>query len=189
MLTCGLIAAGIDVDCVNPMVSGVNDRLILINKDDIVSFTYAADKENITAITLATGKTGYAFQGKNDSVEPKTELLKSRFSTNQNHEVIFRAFDNSIAVKKTINQLMNGKYVAVVQNNHVNASGDSAFEIYGEIGGLEIAESNRMPADVESEASWYLALRTPERSKEPRVPASFWDTDFATTKTAVDNLL
>jgi hypothetical protein len=46
-----------------------------------------------------------------------------------------------------------------------------------------------MPADVESEASWYLVLRTPERSKEPRVPASFWDTDFSTTKTAVDALL
>ena len=186
---CGLLTASLGINCLEPIVSGVNDRIWIMNKDDIDSYTYGATKETITAISLASGKTAFTVQGKNDSVDPKTELEKARFSTNQTHEVVFRVFDNSVAVKTQMNKFMNGKYVVVVENNHVNTAADSAFELYGEIAGLELAEGSRMPTDVESEASWNLVLRTPERSKEPRVPATFLDTDFATTKATLNGYL
>lgn len=186
---CGLLTASLGINCDEPIVSGVNDRIWIMNKDDVDSFTYGASKETISAINLASGKTAFTIQGKNDSVDPKSELEKARFSTNQNHEVMFRVFDNSVAVKTQMNKYMNGKYVVVIENNHVNAAADSAFEVYGEIAGMELAEGSRLPSDVESEASWLLVLRTPERSKEPRVPASFLDTDYATSKAALNAYL
>ena len=186
---CGLLTANLGINCDEPMVSGVNDRIWIMNKSEVDSFTYGASKETISAIVLASGKTAFTVNGKNDSVDPKTELAKARFSTNQNHEVIFRVFDNSVAIKTQINKMQNGKFVIVVENNHVNSAADSAFEVYGEIAGLELVESNRMPTDVESEASWLMTFRSPERSKEPRVPATFLDTDYATSLAALDALL
>lgn len=186
---CGSLTASLGINCDEPIVSGVNDRIYIFNKADILSFTYGGTKETITAITLASGKTGFTVQGKNDSVDPKSEFLKSRFSTNQEHEVAFRVFDNSVAVKTQLNKMMNGKYVVVVENNHVNAAGDSAFEVYGEIAGVELAEGSRLPSEVEGEGSYMLVLRTPERSKEPRLPATFLDTDYETSKTTLDSYL
>ncbi len=186
---CGLLTASLGINCDEPIVSGVNDRLWIINKQDIISLTYGATKETIAGIVLASSKVAFTIQGQNDSVDPKTELAKARFSTNQNHEVLFRIFDNSVAVKTQVNKMQNGKYIVIVENNHVNAAGDSAFEVYGEIAGLELAEGTRMPTDVESEASWVMTLRSPERSKEPRVPASFFITDYAASKAALNALL
>lgn len=186
---CGLITASIEPNCDEPIVSGVNDRIYIFNKSEIDSFTYGATKETITAINLASGKTGFTIEGKNDSNDPKHELTKSRFSTNQTHEVIFRIFKNDVATKQQINKMMNGKYVIVIENNHVNSTGDSAFEVYGEIAGMELAEESRMPSDPESEGSYMLVMRTPERSKEPRIPASFLDTNYATSKTTLTGYL
>ena len=186
---CGLITAGFDVDCTNPILPGVKDNFYVFNIDDIDSLTYGATKETISAIVLATAKTAFIFEGKNDSIDPKSELEKARFSTNHNHEIIFRIFDNSVAVKQQLNKLINGKYTCVVENVHVNANVDSTFEVYGELSGLEVAELNRMPSDVESEGGWFCILRTPERSKEPRVPATFLDTDYQTSKDLLDGYL
>lgn len=187
---CGLLTAPILLDCDNPIVSGVSDRLILINKPDIVSINYGSSKEIISSITLGTSKTAFAIYGKNDSVDPKTEFARQRFSSNDNHEVSFRIFGNTVSIKQQLNKMSEGKYLAIVENNYRGSSdADSAFEVYGEIAGLELAERSRMPTDVESEGSWLSILRTPERSKEPRVPASFWDTNYATTKAAIDGML
>jgi len=186
---CGLLTASLGINCDEPIVSGVNDRIWIMNKDDVDSLTYGATKETISAIVMGSGKVAFTIQGKNDSVDPKTELAKARFSTNQNHEVLFRIFDNSVAVKTQVNKMANGKYIVVIENNHVNAAADSAFEVYGEIAGMELAEGSRMPTDVESEAGWVMTLRSPERSKEPRVPATFLDTDYSTSKTALNALL
>lgn len=186
---CGQITAGINVNCDEPIVSGVNDTIYLFNKTEVDSLTYGATKETVQGINLQTSATGFVFEGKNDSVDPKTELEKARFSTNHNHEVVFRVFDNSVAVKTQLNKMVNGKFLVAISNNHVNSTGDSAFEIYGEISGLEVAELDRLPSDVESEASWRVVLRTPERSKEPRLPASFFETDYTTSKNNLEGLL
>ena len=189
-VTCAKISADVLLDCDNPMLGGANDRLILVNKDDIASVTYNMTNPLIVEnITLATGMEGYEYQGKNNSVEPRSALVKLRYAEVYEHEVIFKVFVNDADTKKQLELMRQSRLIAVIENNHKGDGGDAAFEVYGLESGLELVEMERVVADTETQGAYNLVLRSSENSRESHLPNTYFITDYATTKTDVETLL
>jgi len=188
---CGAISAGLAIDCDYPAMGGVYEDLILFNYDDMLSVTRSiTNTQIIEAITLqAGGKAAYKYEGKNESVEPQTNLVKQRYSDSYDHEVMFIIFLNTPAAKIQIEGMVGGKLVAIVQNKHKNTAGDTSYEVYGLGVGLYVMELSRVVVDADTQGAYKIILRTPDNAKEANLPNPFFITDYAATKAAVESLL
>jgi len=192
---CGGIDVGAGYDCANPIVAGVDQRLILIDKSvfDRAIVTYDVALETlITDILLSgVGDAGFAFEGIRRSLNPQSAFVPATVTVGYDHQVTFQIFEISQIQKDNIEKLGLSKVVAIVQN--VNAAGneDSVFEVFGKDVGLEMqAGAMRINTDIETNSSYTIDLKTSDESgKEPKLPTSWFDTDFATTLAKVDALL
>lgn len=193
-MSCGRISDDILNDCTLPIVGGTKARLILINAEDVneSSYTYnMTNEEIITAITLDSSPAvrAYQFEGIKNSNEASISLVPTPYSAYVNHQILFRIFKNVPDAKKQINQMIKGRFIAIVENNYTGESGNGSFELYGKIQGLEISELTRSSADADTQGAYVITLSSPADQKEPALPASIFDTDYATTKAMVDSLL
>jgi hypothetical protein len=190
MGVCQLLTAGIVFDCNANLVGGVKDRMILVNLEDILSITRdSANPQIIEDIVLKTGKVGYVFEGQRNSNDASSEFVKARYSVGYNHQIVFRAFGNNAAIKKTMEQLAKGSIVAFPENNFKGTDGDAAFEVYGLEVGLQVDSLGSNKSDAETGGAYVITLKTPDDFKEPHLPATIFDTDYATSKAIVDSLL
>lgn len=190
MPVCANITAGVALSCSNQLIGGANDRLILINYDEIASYTKnLTNPQIIEVITMVAGKTGYAFEGKQQSVEPLQALVKTRYATSYDHQVTFKVFDATPDTKEQLEKLVQGKVVAIVENNYKGATGNAAFELYGADAGLYVETLERAVGDTEVLGAFNVVLKSSEFAKEGNLPASIFDTDYATTKALVETLL
>lgn len=185
MADCAKIAAGIALDCDNPLVPGVDEDVLIANKADIESVVRdGANKLLISSIVMTTGTQFFKFEGKNDSLEPNYSLVKSRYSDTFEHGVRFKVFDNEVATKLSLDQIAKGTFVALVKNN------DGQWEIYGLDVGLKSAEMSRNPLDADTGGAHDVFIKTSDNlAKEPNLPATFFNTDAATTEAAITTLL
>jgi hypothetical protein len=192
---CGGIDIGADYDCDAPIAAGVNQRLILIDKEvfDRAVVTFDATLTTlITDIVLTeVGDAGFAFQGIRRSLNPQSAFVPATVSVGYDHQVDFQIFDISQAQKDNIEKLGLSKVVAIVENVNAPGNADSVFEVFGKDAGLEMqAGEMRINADNETNGSYTISLKTSDESgKEPKLPTSWWDTDYATTRPKVDALL
>lgn len=189
---CENIDKNLLLDCVNPLVGGTNDRLILIPKEiwDILNVTY--DNTNpiiITAIAPGTPTPGYVYEGKNNSVNPSTTLVKLTYSRAFDHVVNFKVFANTPDVKDQLQRLGSKKVVAIVQTNYTGVSGNGAFHVYGAKTGLELEVLDQTPNDADTLGAYDVTLQNSETSRPATLPHTIYNTDFATTKAIIDALV
>jgi hypothetical protein len=194
MAICGAISTGSTFNCSNPIVGGVETRLILLNKAVYDRATVTFDvtlTQLITNITLTqSGDVAYAFEGTRTSLTPETAFVPQTVSSGYDHTVNFLVFDISAAQKENLEAMALGKMVAIIQNVNTAGNGDSVFEVLGKDVGLEVQELTRINGDLETNGAFSIQLKSSDDfSKEPHLPSSFWDTDFVTTKAKVDALL
>lgn len=186
MANCIGITINADYDCANPPIAGVEERLVLMNFEDIASFTVDGTNPSIiTAFTLVAGKQAYSFQGVRNSLVPEQHYTPGRFSPSQyDHVVNFLVWEFTQAQKDNLEAMAIKKQVAIIQN------ADQTFEVYGIRNGLELTQNDRLPGDQDTGGGYSLILKTSDNeAKEPKLPRSFFSTDFATTKDLVDDLL
>lgn len=189
---CGDISAGLSFDCDNPLQSGAEDRLILMNREDYLNATITVDPSNsqiITDIVLPVGKLAYVYQGKNNSNVPKYEMIKQAFAEVYNHEINFKAFQVDPTAKKELENLAKASVVAIVENKFKGSSGNSAFEVYGAGAGLNATQILRELQNADTQGAFDCIIKSDENSYEPNMPKTLWNTDYATTKAIVDALL
>ena len=189
MALCGGISSGVVYDCDNPIIPGIVPDIILVNLKDIDTVTYDVTNDYIiTNIALASTKQGYSFEGFRQSARPQYEYVRQPYSTAYNHIIDLQVFDITAAQKKNLEAMALGKIVAIVEN--LDKTDTATFEVYGLDVGLEVNTLTRIAADLETAGSFSLQLMTPEDAgKEPKLPPSWFDTDYATTKAAVTALL
>lgn len=189
--TCGSLTKNITFDCDEPLVAGARDRLILVNFDEKgVVLRNALNPLIVESFLLiAGGAQGFQYDGKNNSNEPSFSLVKKDFAEVYEHIVKFKVFTNNGDDKKELELMAKGRVIAFVENHHLGADGDSAFEIYGLDTGLILSVHTRTVADDATQGAHDLELKSSEKSPEPHPPASFFKTDFATTKALVDSIL
>jgi hypothetical protein len=184
MAICGKLIQNMLYDCTNPIIGGVEATVYLFNRSDIVAYVRDTDNPQIvTDITLATSALGYSYEGYNTSVKPKTSFVKKDYSPRYDHTLDFVIFAKGAAVKAEVEKLGTNRVVAIIENIH--KSGDSAFEIFGTDLGLELTTVKSDPNDANSEGAYEITLGSPANFKEPHMPATFFITDYATTKAAL----
>tara|TARA_R110001632_G_scaffold42233_2_gene106655 strand:+ start:698 stop:1291 length:594 start_codon:yes stop_codon:yes gene_type:complete len=189
---CGKISAGLTIDCATPLQAGAEDELILINRDDWLDAAITLNATNpqiIEAVTLATGIEGYSYQGKNNSIGPKYEFIKQTFAEVYNHEINFKVFNVDPVAKEQLEKMAKGSMVAIVQNKFKGGTGDSAYEVYGADAGLIVSQNIRDIINQENQGAFDVIIKSDEQALEPHMPKTFFITDLATTKAAVETLL
>lgn len=192
MSNCGRIASGVSRNCDQPLVGGVSDELILINKADIVDYDEnASNSQIIEAINMVSSPQtrAYKFEGFKNSTEPQSDLSPATFLNGWKHQVLFRVFDNTPATKAIIDGMANGTFVAIVKNNNQGVDGNAVYELYGRFVGLELIAGSTIKNDPDTQGAYVLTLATAEGEKEPKLPATLFDTDLATTAAMVQSLL
>jgi hypothetical protein len=165
----------------------VQPAIWLANKDDIASFTYDVTYSTlVTAITMNSGGAFYKFQGFRQSVTPSTEFVPADVAIGYNHILEFHVFDISAAQKENLQKMALDKMVAIVENANVAGNSNSVFEIFGGGVGMEVLTLTRLSRDADTMGAFAITLQTPDnQGKESKLPLSFWDTDYATTKAKV----
>ena len=186
MPNCAGISIGAVYDCVNPPIAGTEERLVLMNFKDIDSFTVSGTNASIIeGFTLKAGGAAHAFEGVRNSLVPEQHYAPGRFSpSSYEHMVNFVVFEFTQAQKDNLEAMAIEKQVAIVQY------ADKTFEVYGIRNGLEVVTNDRLPSDLDSGGAYQIVLKTSENeAKEPKLPRTFFKTDFAATLALVDGLV
>lgn len=192
MSVCGKITAGLTINCATPLQAGAEDELILINRDDYqdAAITYnVTNPQIIEAIVLASGVTAYSYKGANNAIAPKYEFIKQGFGELYSHEINFKVFNVDSAAKEQLMKLAKGQMVAIVNNKFKGTSGDAAYEVYGEQAGLVVTQNVRDVISQDNQGAFDIIIKSAETDLEPHMPKTFFTTDLATTKAAVQGLL
>lgn len=191
-MNCAKISASVAVNCDNPIQGGTKDVLYLFNFDDILDATLTRNGSNsqiIEDILLGSGITGYSFEGINSSTLPKNTFVKGRFLGAFDHEVNFKIWDLTPAIKEELEKMAKGRFVAIVENNYKGTAGNAAFEIYGLDSGLVLEAMERDPANADTQGAYDVTLKSSEQSREPHLPATFFNTSYANSKALVEALI
>jgi len=195
MGACGNITLGAAYDCVNPINAGVDNTLMLFDKEVFDRATVTFD---ITITTLITnivftqmGDVAFEFEGIRRSLRPESAFVPQTVSVGYDHTINFQVFEITQEQKDNIEVMALSRMVAIIQNSNSPGNGNSVFEVFGKDVGMEVQGGPmRLNTDLETNGSYTIALRTSDESgKEPKLPTSYFDTDFATTKAKVDALL
>ena len=192
MTICGKITKSIDINCPNPLQAGAEDELILINRDDWLGAAIVYNVTNpqiIESVAFTVGLAGFSYQGKNNSIGPKYEFIKLTYAEVYNHEINFKVFDVSPDSKTELEAMAKGSMVAIVNNRYKGTDGNAAYEVYGTDSGLEMSQNIRDIINQENQGAFDVIIKSNETSPEPHMPKTFFITDLATTKAAVDALL
>lgn len=187
---CGAITAGIELNCEDPLTSGVVATFYIANKDDIASITYDPTNSMLAdSITMVATKTFFTFEGQLQSTEPKFNMIKGKYVNQFEHSVGALIFKIDPDTKKQILNMKDGNFVCIVQNNYTGATGNCKYEIYGAGSGLKAEVLERNPNDTENLGAFKIELKTQEYAREGKPPVTFFDTDLATTDSAILALL
>ena len=195
MSVCGGINQGSTYDCVDPIVGGNIQNLLLIDLEiwQRAVITYDVTIDNlITNIVLSeTDDVGYLFEGIRKSLNPQSAFVPSEVSNGYDHQVDFLIFDVDQDSKNNIEKMAFGKQIAIIENTNAIGNGDSVFEVFGNGLGLEVqASAMRITGDADTNGAYTIALKTSDLSgKEQHLPNSFFAVDYAATKVIYDTLL
>ena len=187
MSICNTISIGASYDCENPIQAGLQPQIIIMNKDDILSYTILNNK--ITDITLKGGKQAYLFEGIRSSINAEFERVDTGLSNGYSHNVAFQVFDITSTQKLNLEVLAIVKTVVIVFNKNVLGNEDGYFEVFGIGAGLEGETLTRINRDQETNGSFSVSLKTSDSVIESKVPYNFFDTDYDTTLAKILDLL
>ncbi len=161
----------IALDCEKPMFAGMESQAFIFNKADITEVAYEQvqigtdqykDNPNmITGITLASGATGYRIEqfGKQPYSGTNTALSEGNAFNKFNQTFNFVVSDNSAkASSDLLDNLANGKFVAIVQNQYKGSDNRSEFQVYGINKGLTAASIDNDKYSEDTDGGWAVSL-------------------------------
>lgn len=185
----GLLTADITFDCANAPIGGIEQNIVLINKDDIDTTATTYDESNrllVTNLQLKSGKVGYKLTGVKQANGKAWELVKKENAPDKfKHTFSGVIFNPSLDNKSQADSLSQGaKYVVVVEQLWKGAGNADAFEILGLKSGLEI--STMTNSSKENDNMIVFELASVDGFEEPTMPKTLLETDYATTKTVFD---
>lgn len=179
-MACGEITRGSQVEeCDDIPVGGTRARLLLANIDDIEGYTEDADGV-ITAIDMAAGAFMYVFTGFRNDVKSSQDVIKPDIGIPKfKHNVGFVVYENTQIQKNNIENLVRGRFVAVIENKGKDAN---SFEVVGKDVGVEIVAGPIRNAH-ENGGFFVISLSTPDDQNETenKLPQTLLVTDYAAT--------
>lgn len=183
----GKIAANIDQDCNNPRVSGYETTALIINRDDIDWSSITVDSSNprivkTLALNSGTGIKPYVIYNPRVTPAPFNGTQTEYSSDNNNYAKTLQFYFEGIgggSAMDVVEPLKSGSYLVILQRK--DHRGDGSFQILGYQSGL-VASAQVQDEDT---GYWLMTMNT----SEPSAEIAFFNTDYATTKSAFDALL
>ena len=191
------IKQGISPSCDDPLVQGVEQRGVIINRDDI-DFSAAVfnttRKNVIETIALKSEKKAYEvvvmvstpFTGTN------TALATGTYRNTFTNTVSIVILDNGPDVcENVIDGLANGEFVVILENKFKGLQkeenpGDPAFQVYGWYQGLRASEMTNDKYSEDTDGGWAVSL---QETRAPKSGVFLFKTDYETTAAAVESLV
>lgn len=186
----GSLTADILFDCANAPVGGIEQNVVLINKDDIDMTATTVDATNrilVTNLQLKAGKTGYMLSGVKQSNGKAWELVKKENAPDKfKHTFSGVIFNPSADNKLQADSLSKGaKYVAVIEQVWKGTGNKEAFEVLGFSSGLELTTMTN--SSKENDNMIMFELASADGFEEVTMPKTLLDGTYAATKTAFAN--
>ena len=186
----GNLTADILFNCTNAPVGGIEQNVILINKDDIDVVNTTTDATNrvlVTNLQLKPSKTGYLLSGVKQSNGKAWELVKKENAPDKfKHTFSGVIFNPSAANKQQADGLSKGaQYVAVIEQVWKGTNSEDAFEILGLTSGLGLMTMTNN--SKENDNMIMFELSSSDGYEETTMPRTLLDVSYAATKTAFTN--
>ena len=189
-IICTKISKNVVYDCNNKPVQGIEQRLLLINKQDLIAsgITLDATYPNalITQIELLPNRIGYEIEGIKQIMNYTNSLVADDNSSDGvKHSITgIKIYDPSEQIRNEINKFIGGAEVyAVLERKWKGVNNEHAFLFFGKSFGLMLSEMK----DDSADGVISISLSTPGKFKEPYLPHIFRDTDYETSLTAFNN--
>ena len=197
-MSCGKIFADNIFDCDKKPVSGLRQRVILINFDDFkaanptfdVTLSNTAGTHKITSLTLPTGVQGYSIEG----IAAK-QIITSGYTFNEQELVddwthtvnisLWNQCEDALVFLKGLGE--GALVVAIVEYKVAAGNGDCKYHVYGPNKGLKLRTAEFVSTD--NNGTVPLSLGSPDGDNEPYPPMLYFNTDEATTDAEVEALL
>lgn len=180
------IAQNIINDCDSAPIGGLEIKAWVFNRADLSGTQDPTNKNLLTALSVATGKQGYYIQGFKKTLNAGHDLVSSETNVDKyTHYFNFQAWLLDAAAINNLDGLSD--LVVVVERLNKMTDGDGAFKVYGYDTGLYKTTDSERANDIDGNRNIEMASQAGE---EPLVSNHvFFDTDYATTKAALDALL
>lgn len=183
------ITADFVLNCNELPIGGLDGNIVLINRADVdysASTLSLTNKILMTNLQLKPAKNGYKIpQVKRSNAKLYSLVQKENSFDKYTHGIRFTIFNPSVATKKTLQDMVGGRFVAVVEQTWKGAAQAEAFEVLGFDVGLELTVVNNDSAEADNAIT--VELATIDGFEEPKVPLTLLETDYATTATAFAN--
>lgn len=190
MGVCGAISADMLINCANPIIGGVKDRLILINRSDVASVTRnGTNPQIVESVTKVATKKGYLYEGQKSSIDVKTSMVAKKYSVGFSHEITFRVFSNDATTKAQLSALARGEVIAFLENNNRGVAGEASFEMYGWGVGLQVSALESNKSDADTQGAYVITLTAPTDKMEPHLPDTLYVTSYAASLAVFNGLL
>jgi len=182
-------------NCSN-LVQGIKDKAYFINYDDVDKDSCTFDPDNPLLMTQLVLKTisppanAYCVEGFNFSNEHTVAMVKKTYQKVWDHNFIFRIFDNTPEDKLWIKEAAGSRFMVIIENNYNKDNlGRTVFEVLGWDFGLELNEITRNTNDEDTLGGWVLTAGCSDTLKESLPPMTYFATDIAATRLAIDSLV
>ncbi|MGV4404928.1 hypothetical protein ACQ1PF_07850 [Ornithobacterium rhinotracheale] len=178
----------IEYNCESPSVAGIEQNVLLINREDIDWAASRATGNEVTSLVLKSTKTGYIFSGKPKHVKVVSKPVIDENGVNgYQHQLSFRVYQNTKEDYAMIDSLVKGaNLVAIIERKQKGEQSKSAFEIVGWYNGLTISGDSEGLNVHENDGTYLLSFATADGEKEPKSIMKWLQTDYATTKGKFD---
>lgn len=151
----------IKADCNAPVFTGIEAKAWLFNKED-VNITFSENDANvITDMTMVGTATGYTVTqfGKTPYSGTATSMVEGNAGNKFSNTFMFIVPDNSHTASNTvIDNLANGKFVAVIQNQFDGSDHESAYQVYGAKKGLTASAIDNDKYSEDTDGGWQITL-------------------------------
>ena len=187
-----VISQGIEQNCDNPIVKGLEPDGVIMNRGDIdfSSTTFDTDMKNvIKTMLLKSGKKGYPVvqMGAKPFTGAKTSLKTGTYRNTFTNEIPIAILDNGPAVAQNIiDGLANGSFVLILRNIHKGDDGKSEYQVYGYYQGLRASAIDNDKYSDDTEGGWLVTL---QEESAPKSALFYFNTDSTTTATQYQSLM
>lgn len=189
---CKKISRDLLRDCNRKPIPGMEQRIVLINYDDLKSSGIILDDTNpnslIKQLRLIPGNKGFMI----DSIKQIMNFTNSLEKNDEGEDGVTHAItgirisDPSEEIRDEVNKFIGGaKVFAVIETKWKGVNNKHAFKFFGMQFGLELSELTE--GSKENDGTIVMSLKTPTGFKEPYLPHIYRDTDYNTSLTAFNN--
>lgn len=183
-ITTGLTA----VVCGVKELGGTGAKVYLINTDDLDRSLTVVTNNVVTDLVLKATKKAALLTTLEDSTLGEVAIEKGTYFSNWAHTLSLRLFTKNELSKAFVNTLTGARVIAIVENKATGTAGNVKYEIYGFDSGLEVSEVTST-TDLTDGVTYEMKLMSSEKAKENSLPKSYFDTDLATTESALASLI